>query len=246
MKRFLILVLLITGLMPVFAGGSDIGFEVEVPARVLPGSRFRVNYILSNARGYDFKLSGIKNAEVVYNYSDYVVKSGIFSSIYTIILQAGNEGTIKIPSATVYADGKVWKSASKKVKIKTNRKDNPSVKVALTVPDNVEPGEVFKIVYVQYNGYEADIELPEIKNAEIISKYQPYHTRQLVKDKNGVQKVEEVWSYVYVLKAGDKGRIKISATSLKTGNKKYKVKGTEINVEPDMQKIRKRMPFYEV
>lgn len=114
MKRFILSILLIA-LTAAVSLHAQVSFTVKPPSRVYEGQRFPVTFRLTNAEGFDLKVSQINGCTLLYGPSvstsqSYQVVNGRASSTsateYTYYYKADKAGSFTIPAASVLADGK--------------------------------------------------------------------------------------------------------------------------------------------
>ncbi|MDH6354237.1 hypothetical protein M2132_000564 [Dysgonomonas sp. PH5-45] len=131
MKKIILYICLISFSLALKAQSEKIDFAIEVASQeFVVGDKISVNYILTGARGKNFKLKTkeIKNAEILFGPSIYTSsqsapnkKTGkIETSItekYTYIILPSAKGTIELPEATIEAQGKQYTAKSIKIKV---------------------------------------------------------------------------------------------------------------------------------
>ena len=133
MKRIvsLILVMILVVGTQVFAQGVD--FKISVPNQVSLGERFRLTYQI-NADVDEFTPPAFSGLRIVngpiqsQNSSIQIVGGKVSQNIsqsYAYIMVANVEGEMKIPSASAKINGKIYKSAERKITVgKANPKSN--------------------------------------------------------------------------------------------------------------------------
>lgn len=115
MKRFAILLFVITIFTSVMYAAGDVKFTVKAPGRVYEGDKFPVTYRLTNADGSDLKVQPIDGCTLLFGPStsqsqSYSVVNGRAESSsaieYTYYYRADKAGKINIPAATILVNGK--------------------------------------------------------------------------------------------------------------------------------------------
>lgn len=115
MKRFTILLILISLLTTYIYAAGDVNFTVKAPGRLYEGDKFPVTFRLTNADGSDLKVSAIDGCTLLFGPStsqsqSYSVVNGRAESSsaieYTYYYRADKAGQFTIPAASILADGK--------------------------------------------------------------------------------------------------------------------------------------------
>lgn len=102
---------------------DDVSFKLEVPDTVPKGTAFKVTFILENSEGKSFSAPEWTNFTLVsgpQTSSNFSMINGVTSRSlsYTYYIQSEKEGTFTINPASIYVDGKEWKTDWTKVVVK--------------------------------------------------------------------------------------------------------------------------------
>jgi hypothetical protein len=117
MKRFLLTLTMVLSALTLFA--QDVKFDVAAPGAVQMGELFRVEFSL-NAKPDKFNAPEFEGLDVMAgpstssSRSTSIVNGSITKSVnytYTYVVQANNEGTATVQSASVVVDGKTYSTS---------------------------------------------------------------------------------------------------------------------------------------
>ncbi len=134
MKRIINILILLISLAGLQLSAQGVDFKVSAPSQVSLGERFRLTYQI-NADVDDFTPPAFKGLRVLsgpsqgQNSSIQIVGGKVTQSIsisYTYIMVANQEGEISIPPASVKVNGKIYKSATRKIQVGSANKQAPS------------------------------------------------------------------------------------------------------------------------
>ena len=124
MRKVILFFILISTVIGAWADG--ITFTANAPEVVVSGDQFRLSYTINSQKVRDFRAPSIQGFEVLMGpsrstQSSTQINNGNVTSTssitFTYILMAGNEGTYKIPGATIVADGDNYTSNSVEIKV---------------------------------------------------------------------------------------------------------------------------------
>ena len=242
MKKLSLLIVFLISVAGVHAQ-DEIGLDVQVPRSVRPGQRFEVVFSLKNASVENFKSPQFKGCKVlsgpsVSRSSQMSIISGrITRSVLenrSYVLQAGKKGSVTIPSVSVSVDGKVYKSKKTSIEIvrTATKKTSASVQFVCSFPDEVRSGEVFRVMYKVIDGEGVDFNAGDFKNCKVLAGPSMTLERKPVLMDGWPVREKVMTTYVYVVKAGESGKITLPEAKISVDNKKYKVRKSEIKILP--------------
>lgn len=160
MKRYKSLLILLFVSFLGLQAANDIRFVIDVPPTVVKGERFYLSYILDGAEGSNINVpEQIEGFKVLYGpvpqvASSMVNNNGRITSSYTVTyvytVEAVEEGTYTMPSASIVANGRNYKSNTAKVKVlppdknATQQKGQPVERMTSTsTADKISEDDVF-------------------------------------------------------------------------------------------------------
>lgn len=229
-------------------GKNDVRFALMVPEKIYPNREFTIIFRLENAEGQDFRAPKFNGCQVikgpsVSRSSQYTMDKGrggfLNYTDYKYILRTDRKKKIEIGSATVRVDGKLIKSAPRNISIDQVSAQNYSggaVEFSAVIPDKVEVGEAFKVVFVLKNAQGEDFNFPIVKNCEFL--YGPEISRSGSFLFWGRSPIET--TYTLVLKAKKAGVIKLPSATVNVNGKMLKSKKIKIKVLPESEMTRKK------
>ncbi|WP_455496945.1 BatD family protein [Coprobacter sp.] len=228
-------------------GKNDVRFELITPEKVYPDREFTIIFRLKNAEGQDFRAPEFKNCQVVKGpgvsrSSQYLMDRGVGGFFnytdYTYILKTDQRKKIKIGSASVRVNGKLIKSASHDILLDRGVEQSSSDRITFSgiVPEKVEVGEAFKIVYVLKNARGENFNLPIVQDCEFL--YGPEVSLNGGFSFWGLTPVET--SYILVMRAKKIGIIKIPSATINVNGKVLKTKKMKVKILPESEKTREK------
>ena len=125
MRKVILFFILISTVIGAWAD-EKVTFTANAPEVVVSGDQFRLSFTVNTQKVRDFRAPNIKDFDVLMGPSRSVQSSthidngkvtSVNSITFTYILMAGKEGTYKIPSATIVADGNNYTSNSVEIKV---------------------------------------------------------------------------------------------------------------------------------
>lgn len=244
--KFMMCLFFIVGLSAY--GKNDVRFELIVPEKVYSDREFTIAFRLEDADGQDFRAPKFKGCRViegprVSRSSQFLMDRGRGRSInytdFVYVLKADRKKKVRIGSATVRVDGKLQRSAPRDISVENIQKrdySNESVTFSAIVPEKVEAGEDFKVVFVLKNAQGENFNLPVVKNCEFL--HGPDITRSGGAFFWGRSPIET--SYTIVLKAKRAGTVTLPSATIVVNGKIMKSKRVKIRVFPQSEKTRTR------
>lgn len=241
MKKNVFLLFVLLTVTSVYA--DNVTFTASAPKAVVKGEQFRLSYTVTTQNTKDFRAPSFEGFEVLMGPSEsrqsstQIINDEITSTssiIYTYILMATEEGEVKVPGATVVADGETKTSNALTIKVlppdrttngtaqssqrqggsssSTNRQISAKdLFITATVNKaNVYEQEAILLTYKVYflvNLRELDIKMPDLKG---------FHTQEVelqrgqptLEHYNGRNYQTIVWSQ-YVLFPQQSGKLEI-------------------------------------
>ncbi len=227
---------------------ENVHFELIVPQKVYSGREFTIVFRLENAVGQDFRAPEFDGCQVLegpkVSYpSRYIMEWGIGRSSnytdYTYVLKTDRKKKIKIGAATIRVDGNLIKTSSKIIHLEKISEQNlydDAVSFTAIVPEKVEVGKTFKVVFVLKNARGEHFDLPIVKNCELV--YGPEISRRGGFSFFGRTPLETF--YTLVLKAKKTGKVKLPSASINVNGKILKTKKEKIKILPESEKSREK------
>lgn len=159
LKKYCFLFIIIFTTASLF--GAEPSFSTKVPAVVVKGERFRIEYVLTDQEGRDIQIpEAIKGFDILFGPSVSTMSSTQFingrasssyTETYSYTLIAKEEGTFTIPAATIKADNKTLKSSSAQLRVLPPDKNAPKAQTgqqqqatsSSSTMDKIDPSDAF-------------------------------------------------------------------------------------------------------